>query len=506
MFYLRIVAFTSGLVVLAIEITAFRIVAPFFGNSIFITTNLLGVILAALALGYWLGGRLADRTHSARPLFLLMLVTACLTALIPFIAPALLGALRSMLESIDWKLIVISLGGSFILFFIPFTLLGMVSPWLVRLSNRSVEQTGRTAGSLYALSTLGSLVGTFLPTLLTVPLIGTKRSILLFSTLLSIVAAIGLIKKRWLAPTVVLLLAVAFTHPSYYASADVLAERESALEYLRVVKEGDTVHLEQDEGFGIHSVYNPEKILTGLVFDWFTLAPALLNSSQEKSKESLDVGIVGLAAGTAARQYEHFYGRDGADPRTLSITGVEVDGEVIDLAREYFGLNEIDPETLDVVVADGRVWLEQSEQKFDVLILDAFRQLYIPSHLSSREYFSLAADHLNENGVLVVNLNVTSRDSLVYKKMATTLQSVFPHVLTVEVPQSFNVVFYASQQELSADRVATVNKVSVLQPLAQRFSEIAQPLTISENDWFIATDDRPLVESLFDVMVAQSLF
>jgi spermidine synthase len=501
MSYLRIVAFTSGLVVLAIEITAFRIVAPFFGNSIFITTNLLGVILAALALGYWLGGRLADRTHSARPLFLLMLVTACLTATIPFIAPVLLGALRNMLESIDWKLIVISLGGSFILFFIPFTLLGMVSPWLVRLATPSLEKTGRTAGSLYALSTLGSLVGTFLPTLLTVPLIGTKRSILLFSALLAIVAAIGLIKKRWLAPALILVLALGVTRPGYYASADVLAERESALEYVRVVKQGDTVHLEQDEGFGIHSVYNPEKILTGLVFDWFALAPALI----EPRTETLDVGIVGLAGGTAARQFNHFYGAEGEDSRQLSITGVEVDGEVVELAREHFALDEIDPAVLEVVVADGRVWLEQTEQHFDVLILDAFRQLYIPSHLSSREYFSLAAEHLKENGVLVVNLNVTSLDSLVYKKMATTLRAVFPHVLAVPVPGSYNVVFYATQQKVSPGLVATSNNVAALQPLATKFSEMAKPFQTSGDEWFVATDDRPLVESLFDVMVVQSL-
>lgn len=502
------VAFFSGLVVLTVEITAFRIVAPFFGNSIFITTNLLGVILAGLAVGYWVGGRYADRYPSARPLYFIMLATALLIGAIPFVAPPLFGALRGMIVGLDWTLIALSLLGSFLIFFIPFVFLGMVAPWLIRVANKEVGTTGRTAGRLYAWSTIGSLLGTFIPTWLTVPLLGSKKTILLFAGVLALVAGLGLLRRRWLVPGTGLLVAMLMVQPAYFsANPNIVAERESSVEYLRVVREADaSVRLEQDEGFGTHSVYHPDYYTTGQVFDWFSLAPALLEKSAASQElEPLSLGIIGLAGGTAARQYEHFFGPEGEDPHTLSMRGVEVDRTTLELAEQYFGLNQQEVPSLEAEVGDGRVWLLQQEEPFDILIVDAFRQLYIPPHLSSQEFFEITQDKLSPGGVLVVNLNVTDIDSVVYQKMAATLRDVFPEVLTVQVPNSYNVLFFASDRSMDPEQVADRNKIKDLQPIADQFTGSAQLVAEAANDWLIATDDRPLVESMFDTMVARYL-
>jgi spermidine synthase len=502
MWLYRLVAFLSGLVVLVIEVTAFRIVAPYFGNSIFITTNLLGVILGALALGYWLGGRLADRSaktqpnRSARVLFLIMMIGALVIGLIPFVAPTLLEALRDRITGVDSSLVIFSLLGSLAIFFIPFVLLGMVSPWLVRLATQQVSQAGRTAGSLFAWSTLGSLVGTFLPTLVLVPLVGSKKTILLSATLLALVAALGLVKKVWLAPVAVLLVSAVAIPSAFASSPRVLEERESNLEYLRVVRDSQSqVHLEQDEGLGVHSVFNSNQLATGMVFDWMSLAPTFFAPDQD-----LQIAIIGLAGGTTARQIAAWY---GGQERQVHIDGVELDPATLDLAKKYFELASVP--NLTTEAGDGRVWLATSEKKYDVIIIDAFRQLYIPPHISSKEFFELVRQRLAPGGLAVLNLNVTDQSSLVYRKVAATVREVFPQVLATQVPDSFNVLFWASERELSKEQPATNSNVTELARIAKNFAQLTAPVQPSDDSRMIATDDRPLVESLYDLMIAQWL-
>ncbi len=506
--FYKLVAFVGGMVVLAVEITAFRIVAPYFGNSIFITTNLLGVILAALALGYWLGGRAADKRPRPEPLYVLMIGTAFITAIIPFAAPILLQILRSFITDVNGTLIILSLAGSAILFFLPFVLLGMISPWLIRLATRNLGVAGRTAGSLFAWSTLGSLLGTFLPTLITVPLIGTKRTILLFSAMLALVAAVGLVKARWFIPALVIASLLFVVQPKYFAAAaNVVEERESAMEYLRVISDGNgAVHLEQDEGFGIHSVYDPATFLTGMYFEWVMLGPALRKTPAEAAQiapgngvpENLDVGIVGLAGGTTARQFIHYFSN-------THVTGAELDPETVELARKYFGLGEVPPEQLTIVPQDGRVWLSGTSENFDTILVDAFRQLYIPPHLSSREFFTEVQGHLKPGGIAIVNLNAIDTDSIVYRKMAATIRDVFPNVLAVAIPNSYNYLFFASNEPLNTDALAE-RMPTELRDLAEKFTDSSFSIERTSEPRLVATDDRPLVESLYDFMIARWLF
>ncbi len=503
--FYKLVALVSGFVILAVEITAFRIVAPYFGNSIFITTNLLGIVLAGLALGYWLGGRRADKHSSSNQLYQLMIFAAVILALIPFGAPPLFSFLREHIGGLDWTLIALSLLGGFAIFFIPFVMLGMISPWLIKLANKQLATTGRIAGNIYAWSTIGSLLGTFIPTWITVPLIGSKISILIFAGLMGLTAAIGLGKIKWALPGAMILLFALILKPGYYTrDKSIIAEAETPIEYLRVMEQPDgTRKLLQDEGFGTHSIYNPADYLTGFNFEWMSATPALLDNLSHLGK--LRIGLIGLAGGTTARQLEHYYGPKGEDPHQLQIDGVEIDKKTIELAQQYFGLTNKEVPSLRAEVGDGRVWLSQRQQPYDIILLDAFRQLYIPPHLSSQEFFKEARDKLLPGGILVANLNVTDTESLVYKKMASTIRSVFPHVLAVPIPNTFNVHFYASMSELDPKAMQKQNKIEDLETLSEQFEKIAKPITDEPIRRLIATDDRPLVEGLYDLMVGRFL-
>ncbi|HEY7340527.1 MAG TPA: fused MFS/spermidine synthase, partial [Ktedonobacterales bacterium] len=189
---LRILVFVGGLVSMLLEMSASRLLAPYFGTSLFIWANLIGLVLIYLSAGYFLGGRLADRYPSMRLLSILTTIAALATGLIPFISKPVLDWSVSGMTEVNASVFYSSLVAVILLFGVPITLLGMVSPFAVRLNTRSVGSTGRSAGGLYALSTVGRIVGTFLPVLLLIPNIGTKRTILTACVLLLAASLYGL--------------------------------------------------------------------------------------------------------------------------------------------------------------------------------------------------------------------------------------------------------------------------------------------------------------------------
>jgi len=501
----RLVAFVTGFAVLALELTAFRIVAPFFGASIFITTNILAVVLGALALGYWYGGRRADAlgstSASTKQLSIVLVTAAVFTVGIALLGPSLLAWGRGAVSGAEWSFIILSLLGIAVLFFIPTFLLAMVSPWLIRLTTQQVEKAGRRAGTLYAWSTIGSLLGTFLPTLVLIPFAGSKRTLLIIAAVIALASAVVRAGKAGMASAATSVALLFFVTPQFFAPApNVLDERETAHGYVRVVQNGRRTYLQQDEGYGIHSVYDPANILTGMNFDWFAIAPGL----RKDDTDELKVGVIGSAAGTAFMQYATLYGAESAQPRNLTLTGAEIDKEVVVLAKEYFAFDSIEPKP-DVQIADGRTWLTESDQQFDVLIVDAFKQLYIPSHLSTREFFEEAAEALAPGGVLVVNLNVVGEDSMVERRLSATVADVFENTIAVDVPNSFNVIFYAGNHEFSLEGLPELVPPE-LNAVAKQVRRDARSISKSTNTRDISTDDRPLTESAFDAMVASAVF
>ena len=282
---LPILVFVVGTGSLGAEIAAVRLLAPYFGASTIVWANTIGIVLVALSVGYWLGGRLADRHPNMRSLCITALLAAVLLAVVPFAADPLLDVAVDALDEISAGAFLGSLVAVLVLVAVPVLLLGTVSPWAIRLAVQSVEEAGTVAGRLYALSTAGSLVGTLLSALLLIPLVGTRRTFLIFALAIAVVAVLGLRPvRRWaVAPAVIaalIALPIGTLKAKTDADAHVIHEAETEYQYARVLQYDDGSRtLELNEGQAQHSICeaecdagpagprNPASVLTGDVWD-----------------------------------------------------------------------------------------------------------------------------------------------------------------------------------------------------------------------------------------------
>lgn len=431
---IRPIVFFGGFASIGLELATSRLVAPYFGSSTFIWATLIGVTLTFLSLGYAVGGRLADRYPSPPLLYCLTATAATFGALIPTFARPILGASLAAFDQLAIGAFYGALLAVLLLLAIPVTLLGFVTPFAIRLRLADLRHAGNTAGGIYALSTVGSIAGSFVPVLILIPLAGTARTFLLLSLALLIPSIIGLLLARaW--PLAVAALVVGGALPFIVASANgaairtpefgqLIHERESSYNYIQVIQQGDRRYLALNEGHAIHSIYNPDPadLLTGGPWDYFMIAPLLVAGA---SVDTVDNALlIGLAGGTVARQLTVAYG-------PIPITGVEIDPEVAAVGTEYFGLAEMP--NLEVVVADGRYALRTSTERFDLIGVDAYRQPYIPFQLTTREFFQEMADHLTPNGVAVVNAGRTATDFRLVDTLASTMRAVYASVYIIDV-------------------------------------------------------------------------
>ena len=506
--YLRVLVFAGGFASIGVELTASRLLAPFFGSSTFIWSSLIGLTLAFLSLGYFLGGRLADRRPEPDVLYAVAAVAAVAIGTIPFVArPLLTGSLEAFRE-LDAGAFYGSLAGTLLLLAPPVTLVGFISPFAIRLRLSDVASAGKTAGSLYALSTIGSITGSFIPVLVLIPLIGTAATFTSLSLALLVPALAGLVAMRTRSLAVVAALAalavpaLALAAPSGVRPPDrgiLLHERESAYNYIQVVDEDGRRSLILNEGHAVHSVYDPDELLTGGPWDYFMIAPLMVDDPEAApsatTPEPRDALLIGLAGGTVARQLTAAYG-------PIPITGVEIDPEINLVAREYFALGDLD--NVKAVVADGRYALRTSDAEFDLIGVDAYRQPYIPFQLTSREFFQDVSAHLRPGGVAVVNAGRTSTDFRLVDALAATMRDVFPHVVAIDVDRYTNTILIGSHAPLSADAlIANVERLSDGSPVREvaSWSLTSGNIRAIEPGGLVFTDDRAPVELVIDQMI-----
>ncbi len=445
--YLRVVVFIGGGVSIGIELAASRLLAPFFGTSLFIWANLIGLTLIYLSIGYAIGGRIADRYPSAALLYSITAAAAFVTGLIPVISRPILAKSIDAFAAISLGGFYGSLVGTLILFAIPVTLLGCVSPFAIRLALQSVTGAGNTSGSLYALSTVGSIVGTFVPTFLLIPRIGTFRTFYLFSFVLLVASLIGLlrtphtaVRTRLLIGTAILLIAMVFiagfgqrgfVRP-VEGNRTIIYQGESAYNFIQVGENptNGARELYLNEGHAIHSLYYPNAAtqpLSNGPWDYFAISPFF--ATNQRPADIRDVCIIGLAGGTVAQRMTETYGTN------LHIDGVEIDPKIVDVARQYFNLTA---PNLNVVVQDGRYYLRTTEKRYDVIGVDAYHQPYIPFQLTTREFFQEVKNHLNDQGTLIVNAGRTNTDYRLVDVISETMRSVFPNVYLIDTPSFTN--------------------------------------------------------------------
>jgi spermidine synthase len=493
---------------LAVELSAARLLEAVFGTSNIVWANVIGLILVYLTLGYFIGGRWADRSPRLTTFYPLLAWAAFSAGLIPLLSdPILNAAARAFPNPNELSANVAVIVGSFasvlVLFALPVTLLGCVSPFAIRLALKNVTTAGDVSGRVYAVSTLGSIVGNFTPVLLLIPTVGTARTFLIFSGLLMAVALLGLARAggRWWSylwmPLVLAGLAW-LTLPGPIKPVEegqrLLFEKESAYNLIQVVEdEHGWRYLLLNEGQGWHSLYHPQRLLTGFTWDYFLIGP-LFNPPPFRPERMGRVAIIGLAGGTIARQYSAVYG-------PLPIDGVEIDPEIVRAGREFFGIGETALPNLNAIVADGRYFLAHTDHVYDVIAVDAYRLPYIPWHLTTVEFFQQARDHLDEEGVLIVNVGRTESDYRLVEALVTTLRTVFPSTHVIPVPDSFNAIVVATVQPSSVDNLA-LNLAAVADPLLKQVGERAlthwRPL---DADGIIFTDDKAPVEQMTNLIM-----
>jgi hypothetical protein len=436
---------SSGVAVMTVEMSAVRALQPFFGSTTPVFTNVIAVVLGALAVGSAFGGRIADRRPSPTPLFAALaaggLLAAFAAALATPVSFAFLerGVDLEATASLLWKG---SLGATLVLFAPPLVLLGMVPPLAVRLL--ASGGAGRAAGRVAAAFAAASVVGTYLPALALVPWLGARGSILFAAATAVLPGAAGLALLGGAASRVaavavvgvgVIVGALADLAPSRGAPVFdnggvgvVLAERESEYQYLTVREDSfpggevDRVLTINEASYSFHSLKVAGRVLTdSRHYDDYSVLPLLVD---RPPGAELRLGVIGFACGVNAAQWRHFW--DG--PFRLRVDGAELDPEVIDLGREFFGLPSTDGPDLRVAAADGRVWLASlpADVRFDVLVVDAFAsEIYMPFHLGTLEFLELARRRLAPGGVLAMNVFAVGEDAPNLAALENTLATAF---------------------------------------------------------------------------------
>jgi spermidine synthase len=498
---LLLTTFTAGMTSLGIELAASRLLGNVFGTSNLVWANIIGLILVYLTAGYFLGGRWADRSPYATTFYRLVLWAAFTSGMIPIVAHPVLRWAAGAVEELNAAIMAGSFLAVLILFCVPVTLLGCVSPFVIRLLLDDRSRAGQTSGQVYALSTLGSILGTFLPVLWLIPEIGTARTFLVLSGSLLLVGLIGMstadrrqaLIHLWM-PVVLAGLAWWALRGPIKASTGQLYESESAYNYIQVRESGGVRYLMLNEGQAVHSVYDPSGGPTYGTWDYFLAAP-FFNMAPHEADEVRRLGIVGLAAGTIAQQYTQVFG-------PIPIDGWDIDPEVMEVGREYFAMTE---PNLQAIAQDGRWGLEHSGQTYSVVAIDAYRPPYIPWQLTTREFFEIVRDHLTADGVVAINVGRTPEDRRLIDALAGTMSVVFPSVHVVDVPGTFNTMVYATVQpteavnlERNLESLQEAGAPPLLLDVVRRAADNLQPTHASGVAF---TDDRAPVETLVNSIV-----
>jgi spermidine synthase len=506
---LLITVFMGGMTSLGVELAAARLLDPFFGNSLLIWAVLIGMILLYLTVGYYVGGKWADRQPYYHVMYQITAWASLLIGLAPFIArPVLLWSVKGFAQY-SAGILVGSLLGVVALFSVPVTLLGCVSPFAIRLSmqEEGVESSGNIAGGLYALSTVGSLVGTFLPVLVLIPNIGTRNTFLFFAFALMSVSLVGLfweLKARalpyLLMPFSLVVLILLFPG-GVIKPADagtLLYETESAYNYIQVIQWENETWLKLNEGQGVHSIYNPDAVLVSGVWDNFLIAP-FFNNPPYTADQVGSLALIGSAAGTVPRQFTAVYG-------PIPIDGAEIDPEIIRVGREYFDMNE---PNFNAVAQDGRYFLVNSPKTYDVIAIDAYRPPYIPFHLTTREFFQSVHEHLTDEGVVAVNVGRTRTDWSLVDVLASTLKAEFPNVYLLDLDQPnsdlINVLVIATRQPTQLQNLAA-NAELLTHPVLQQVAADSIPRTTEfTTPTVVFTDDKAPVEQVVHGLILSFL-
>ena len=435
MFAATVLVFLGGFAIMVLEIVGARYLAKDFGSSFYVWVSQIGVILIALALGYVVGGALADRWQRLAFLSVLLLPTGIAIALIPMFAPGLINAIvlrhppdrdiPAIWQKLDPVL------GSSLIFLLPCFALATLSPYMIRLGTHALAHVGRISGWIIGASTLGSIAGVFVSGYILLDHMPVPNIFRATGGLIVGLGALCLMMDRWFIKAAIMILLCSVAS----CPAPVAYETTSAHHHIKVIDEGGVRTLSFDGSMETRmSLQNP--LLGHFEYTEFFHVPFLWNPLMT------NVLMIGLGGGSTQRAFGHYYPH-------ITVQSVEIDPAVVRVARQYFQVEETANHVIHV--SDGRVFLRRSEQKFGAILMDAYVHTRyggsIPYHLATKEFFELASKHLTTNGVLAYNVmgrpQTVGADVLgsIYK----TLKAVFPNVYQFPARDSLNVVLIATR-------------------------------------------------------------
>jgi len=499
--YLYLTVFIAGMSTLAVEFTTSRMLQTVYGTSNIVWANVIGLVLLFLTMGYFLGGKLADKRPFPSTFYQLVTLTGFSSVFFLLLTSVVLKSAAAAMADLQVGAIVGSLVVVVLALAIPVTLLGCMSPFAIRLAVKDVGEAGSVSGRIYAISTMGSLLGTYLPVLITIPLLGSRITAVLFGTILMIIGLVGLWqvnKKSGLVLAVLALLLIPvilmWTQGGLKAYEGQIFETESAYNYIQVVRWGDCNYLLLNEGQAFHSFYcdggrvdNISVWSIMMAAPYFNQNPAIENAA-----------VIGLAAGSIPKQFTRVFG-------DIPIDGIELDPAIVQAGRDYFALT--DP-NINVIVGDGRYELNQLEDKYDIITIDAYKVPYIPWHLTTQDFFEEVQAHLSEDGVVAINVGRAPEDRTLIEAMTATMQTVYPTLYAIDVPGSLNTILVATNQPTSPENIAQnlAQLDPAVDPLLRAAIETANanlvPATASD---IIFTDERAPVETIVDTLVLRYL-
>ena len=515
--FLYLTEFFAGMSVMAVELGASRLLAPYFSSSQIVWTIIIGTIMIAMALGNIYGGRKADKDPDPSKLYVRILIAAIWIAAIPVLGKyIIIGISAILIIAVNSNFLVIAaFAACMVVFVFPLFLLGTVTPSLAKYTTDSLDDNGKIIGTLGAFNTIGSIIGTFVPTFVTIPAVGTAITFLIFAGILMALAIVYFVSpsqsgkkslakgdmKRIIAGVLIFVLCVVFGHSTSFAfwEKNLTFEGESVYNYLQVKEDDRSVILSTNVLFGVQSILMKESALTGMYYDYAMAAPYMAGiKEKELSGQELNLLILGMGSGTYATQLSRYFDN-------IQIEGVEIDDKITDLAHKYFEL----PETTRVTTYDGRAYLAAIDGQYDVIMVDAYQDITIPFQMSSVEFFSMVKEHLAPGGVMVVNMNMytdddtdpvtqtaSETDASINTYLADTISSVFDNVVTVKVPGATNRELFATDSSDFLERLDSniaMEENETLKAMMQKVEDTNVPY---ESSGHIMTDDKAPVELL----------
>ena len=426
---MKVTVFLCGALGMVLELVAARILSPYVGSSNLIWTTIIGIMLTSMSIGYWLGGKIADKRPDLNLLSLFTLLGAFFTSLIPVLETVLVKPLSETNASLVFVAIVTS---AFV-FGIPSFILAMVSPFAVKIEELSDEghnNIGKTSGRISSLSTIGSIVGTFAAGFLLIPYLGVRVLILIVTIVLYLLAFMIYCDKTKKYCALLVLILICLLGINYYGkyifekeNPDIIVDTDSQYSriWIKRIETGDASYKAMQVDRGFESYIDQETKQMGATYLYYY---DLFDYFNKNAKSTLMIG-------GAAYTYPTYYLNKYQD-KTIDV--VEVDKKMTELAQEQFGLDTTNPR-LKIYHQDGRSFLNRTDNKYDTILIDAFKGLSAPFELTTYEALTAAKNLLNDNGMVITNIisGLEGKDADFIEYEYATYKAVFPEVKLYQV-------------------------------------------------------------------------